>query len=202
MIEYRDIFWGLCDLSERELVYYIISIVIGIVGIIGATTVYLLAKRKLREVKSDEEIISLKVTFKEKMKNKLNLSLAIIYVIIMIFTVTALPFIVYPNDLADAWIQIGLFGLLGLGTPFTVILLIIIFNQEVKEMKDVYSPKPFFSWFNFGLLILGLSLPLVCLALITLFRKELNWWKKTLLIIFLFGVLIMWIYLSIWSAKA
>lgn len=201
MFDSGNFLFEICDLSDRKLIYYIISIVIGVVGIIGAITVYLLARKKLREEKSKEDL-SPHISFKEKLKNKLNLSLVIIYSLIMLFTVTALPFIVYPNDLADAWIQIGLFGLLGLGTPFTVIILIIIYNQEVKEMKDVYSFQPIFSWFNFGLLILGLSLPLVCLSLIVLFRKEINWWKKTLLIIFLLGVLIMWIYLSIWSAKA
>jgi hypothetical protein len=189
---------------ERQLIYYIISGVIGAVGIIGALCVYLLIRIKWREYKAREKVVSRPDSrFKEKLKVRSNLILFIIYLFIMVFTVTALPFIVSPNDLADIWVQIGLFGLLGLGTPLTVIVLIIIYRQELTEFGIICSEEePILSWFNFGLVVMGISLPFACLALIILYRKQISKWKQLIYVILMLGVLAMWFTLAIWSTKA
>lgn len=189
----------------QQEVYFIISNLIGAVGILGAIVAFLIARRKIKSERklAEQEKISFAVFLKIKMKNKLNLSLGIIYVIIMLFTITALPFIVNPTDLKEAWILVGLVGILGLGTPYTFITLIVILRIEIIEMKTIYPEgEPLIGWFNFGLLLLALSLPLVCMALMIVLREQISGmrkWKKILLIIFLVSILSMWFFLSIWS---
>ncbi|NHJ33173.1 MAG: hypothetical protein FK732_09940 [Asgard group archaeon] len=203
---FRDIITPILLMPEadRQVIYYIISGVIGAVGIIGAICVYFLTKKKWTEYqvnKSEEERIDAR--FKAKLKVRSNQILFAFYLLIMVFTVTALPFIIDPNNLADIWIQIGLFGLLGLGTPFTVIVLIIIYRQELMEFGIIYSEEePLISWFNFGLVILGISLPFACLALVALYRKQISKWKQLLFVVLMLGVLAMWFTLAIWATKA
>jgi hypothetical protein len=189
----------------QQEVYLIISNLIGAVGILGAIVAYLIARRRIESIRPSEEQerVSFSARFRSKMKNKLNLSLAIIYVVIMLFTIIALPFIVNPTDLREAWILVGLLGILGLGTPYTFITLIIIFRLELVEIKTIFPEgEPLFGWFNLGLLLLALSLPLVCMTLMIVLREEIfdmRNWKKISLFIFLVSVLSMWIFLSIWS---
>ena len=189
---------------ERQVIYYIISGVIGAVGIIGALSVYFLTKKKWNEyqaVKSVEERID--ASFKVKLNVRSNRILFAIFLFVIVFTVTALPFIISPDNLADIWIQIGLFGLLGLGTPFAVIVLIIIYRKELLEFGTIYSEEELLvSWFNFGLVVLGISLPFVCLALITLYRKQISKWKQLLFVVLMLGVIAMWFTLAIWATKA
>ncbi|NHJ39605.1 MAG: hypothetical protein FK731_06180 [Asgard group archaeon] len=189
---------------DRQLVYYLISGIIGAAGIIGVGSVYFLIRKKWSDYQdnlSEEE--RYKVRFKEKLKVKLNLALFVILLIVIVFVVTALPFIVSPNDLRDIWTKIGLFGLLGLGTPATVIVFIIIYRQELMEIRSIYSAEePLNKWYNFGLVILGITLPLVCLTLITLYRKHISNWKKILFVVLMLGVLAMWLTLAIWSSSA
>ncbi len=142
-------------------------------------------------------------SLKEKLVIRSNLIQFICYIAIMLFTIIALPFIVNPNDLIEAWTLVGLFGLLGLGTPYTFITLILIFKEEVIELKRSYpSGEPIFSWFNFSLLLLALCLPLVCIVLMIVLRKEIKQMKivrKIILSIFFVCVLSTWVFLSIWS---
>ncbi|MCK5297480.1 MAG: hypothetical protein KAJ76_01150, partial [Candidatus Heimdallarchaeota archaeon] len=141
---------------EREVIYYITSGVIGAAGIIGALSVYFLTKKKWNDYQAKKNEVKTGTSFKEKLNVRPNRILFAVYVFIISFTVTALPFIISPDNLADIWIQIGLFGLLGLGTPFTVIILIIIYREELLEFGTIYSEEePLISWFNFGLVFLG-----------------------------------------------
>ena len=189
----------------QQEVYFIISNLIGAVGILGAIVALLIARRKIKSSReaSEQEKMSFSTLFKLKMEDRLNLCLTIVFGMIMLFTIIALPFIVNPTDLKEAWILVGLVGILGLGTPYTFITLIVIFRSELIEMKTIYPEgEPLIGWFNFGLLLLALSLPLVCMALMVVLRKEISNvknWKKILLIIFLVSVLSMWFFLSIWS---
>ena len=186
-------------------IYQIISIVIGAVGILGAIITFLIAKKRINEsqIGIDKEKFEFWNLLKEKLTIRSKLILFTSYIIIILFTVIALPFIVNTNDLIEAWILVGLFGLLGLGTPYTFITLIIIFREEVVEMKQSYpSNEPILSWFNLGLFLLTLCLPLVCMALMIVLRKQIKQMKlvrKILLSIFLICVLSAWIFLSIWS---
>lgn len=189
----------------QQEVYFIISNLIGVVGILGAVVAYLIAKRKIDSVRLSEAQaeVSFSDLLKTKMKDKFNLNLVIIYAIVMLFTIIVLPFIVNPTDLKEAWILVGLYGILGLGTPYTFITLIIIFRSEIIEMKTIYPEgEPLFGWFNFGLLLLAFSLPLVCMALMLVLRKEtarMKLWKRIFLSLFLVSILSMWFFLSIWS---
>ncbi|MCG3219929.1 MAG: hypothetical protein H7641_00985 [Candidatus Heimdallarchaeota archaeon] len=189
----------------QQEVYFIISNLIGAVGIIGAIVAYLIAKRKIDSgrLTEEQEETGLLALLKIKMKSKLNLSLIIAYIVIMLFTIIALPFIVNPTDLQKAWILVGLVGILGLGTPYTFITLIVIFRSEIVGMKTIYPEgEPLLGWFNFSLLLLALSLPLVCMALMLVLRNEIadmKLWKKIFLSLFLVSILSMWIFLSIWS---
>ncbi|NPD89944.1 MAG: hypothetical protein HGN29_14625 [Asgard group archaeon] len=189
----------------QQEIYFIISNLIGAVGILGAIVAYLITKRKIDSVRltEEQEKVSFSSLLKMKMKDKLNLSLTTTYVIIMLFTIIVLPFLVNPTDLKEAWILVGLFGILGLGIPYTFITLIIIFRSEIVEMKTIYPEgEPLFGWFNFGLLLLAFSLPLVCMALMLILRKEIRamkLWKKIFLSLFLVSILSMWFFLSIWS---
>ncbi|MHA1954456.1 MAG: hypothetical protein ACW96U_10985, partial [Candidatus Heimdallarchaeaceae archaeon] len=122
-----------------ENVYFIISNLIGAVGILGGIVAYLIAKRKINSVgQIKEQDVGFSVLLKTKMKDKLNLSLVITYVIVMLFAIIVLPFIVNPTDLKEAWILVGLLGILGLGTPYTFITFIVIFRSEIVEMKTIY----------------------------------------------------------------
>jgi hypothetical protein len=189
----------------QQEIYFIISNLIGAVGILGAIVALLITRRKIQSVResSEQEKISFTSLLKLKMKSKLNLSLTIIYIVVMLFTFTALPFIVNPTDLKESWILVGLVGILGLGTPYTFITIIVIFRLEIIEMKTIYPEgEPLLGWFNFGMLLLAISLPLVCMALMIVLREEISdmkKWKKILLILFLVSVLSMWFLLSIWS---
>lgn len=189
---------------ERQVIYYIISGVIGAVGIIGAISVYFLTKKKWNDYQDNKnETDRIGASFKEKLNVKSNLILIVVFLIVILFTVTALPFIISPDNLRDIWIQIGLFGLLGLGTPTAVIILIIIYREELLEFGTNYSEEePIVSWFNFGLVILGISLPFACLALIILFRKQISKWKQLLFVVLMLAILTMWFILAIWSTKA
>ncbi|NPE08846.1 MAG: hypothetical protein GNW80_11250 [Asgard group archaeon] len=190
--------------AERQVIYYVISGVIGAVGIIGALSVYFLTKKKWfdYQIRKDESERS-GVSFIEKLKVRSNLILFVVFLVVILFTITALPFIISPDNLRDIWIQIGLFGLLGLGTPAAVIILIIIYREELLEFGTIYSEEePLVSWFNFGLVILGISLPFVCLALITLYRKQISKWKQLLFVVLMLGIIAMWFTLAIWSTKA
>jgi len=186
-------------------IYQIISNVIGAVGILGAIVTYLIARKRINEsqLRVEKEKIDFWRRFKEKLSKKSNLVLFISYIVIMLFTIVALPFIVNPMDLVEAWILVGLFGLLGLGTPYTFITLTIIFKEEVIEIKRSYpTGEPIISWFNFGLLLLVLCLPLVCMVLMIILRKEINQMKivrKIILSTFLICILSTWVFLSIWS---
>ncbi len=189
---------------ERQVIYYIISGVIGAVGVIGALSLYFLTKKKWIEYQADKSVEErIDASFKEKLNVRSNRILFAFLLFGIVFTVTALPFIISPDNLADIWIQIGLFGLLGLGTPFTVIILIIIYRVELKEFGVCLSKEePLLSWFNFELVILGISLPFVCLALITLYRKQISKWKQLLFVVLLLGIIAMWFTLAIWATKA
>lgn len=189
---------------ERQVIYYIISGVIGAVGIIGALSVYFLTKKKWNDYQVNKnETERIGTRFRDKLEVKSNLVLFVIFLFVILFTVTALPFIINPNDLRDIWIQIGLFGLLGLGTPTAVIILIIIYREELLEFGIIYSEEePLVSWFNFGLVILGISLPFACLALITLYRKQISKWKQLLFVILLLAIIAIWFTLAIWATKA
>lgn len=189
---------------ERQVIYYIISGVIGVVGIIGAISVYFLTKKKWNDYQDNKnETDRISASFKEKLKVRSNLILFVVFLVVILFTVTALPFIISPDNLRDIWIQIGLFGLLGLGTPTAVIILIIIYREELLEFGTNYSEEePLVSWFNFGLVILGISLPFACLALIILFRKQISKWKQLLFVVLMLAILAMWFILAIWSTKA
>ncbi|MHA2309254.1 MAG: hypothetical protein ACXABJ_08250 [Candidatus Heimdallarchaeaceae archaeon] len=187
-----------------ENVYFIISNLIGAVGILGGIVAYLIAKRKINSVgQIKEQDVGFSVLLKTKMKDKLNLSLVITYVIVMLFAIIVLPFIVNPTDLKEAWILVGLLGILGLGTPYTFITFIVIFRSEIVEMKTIYPEgEPIFGWFNLGMLLLAFSLPLVCMVLMLVLRKEMGemkLWKKILLSLFLVSILSMWFFLAIWS---
>ncbi|MCK4771057.1 MAG: hypothetical protein KAT02_12000 [Candidatus Heimdallarchaeota archaeon] len=189
----------------QENIYFIISNLIGVGGILGAIVAYLIAKRKIDSVGLIKEQDDVRISFllKTKMKDKLNLSLVVTYVIVMLFTIIVLPFIVNPTNLREAWILVGLLGILGLGTPYTFITVIVIFRSEIVEMKTIYPEgEPIFGWFNFGMLLLALCLPLVCMALILVLRKEIGrmkLWKKIFLSLFLVSILSMWFFLAIWS---
>lgn len=189
--------------AERQIIYYIISGVIGAVGIIGALSVYFLTKNKWNNYQANRsEAERTGTSFKEKLKMRSNLVLFVVFLFVILFTVTALPFIISPDNLRDIWIQIGLFGLLGLGTPVVVIILIIIYREELMEFGTIYSEEePVVSWFNFGLVVLGISLPFVCLALITLYRKQISKWKQLLFVVLMLGIIAMWFILAIWSTK-
>lgn len=189
---------------ERQVIYYIISGVIGAVGIIGALSVYFLTKKKWNDYQVNKnETERIGTRFRDKLEVKSNLVLFVVFLFVILFTVTALPFIINPNDLRDIWIQIGLFGLLGLGTPTAVIILIIIYREELLEFGIIYSEEePLVSWFNFGLVILGISLPFACLALITLYRKQISKRKQLLFVILLLAIIAMWFTLAIWATKA
>ncbi|TET28544.1 MAG: hypothetical protein E3J70_09285 [Candidatus Heimdallarchaeota archaeon] len=189
---------------ERQVIYYIISGVIGAVGIIGALSVYFLTKKKWMEYQADKSVEErTSASFKEKLNVRSNRILFAFFLFVIVFTVTALPYIISPDNLADIWIQIGLFGLLGLGTPFAVIVLIVIYRDELKEFGVFLSKEePLLSWFNFGLIILGISIPFVCLALITLYRKQISKWKQLLFVVLLLGIIAMWFTLAIWATKA
>ena len=187
---------------EREVIYYITSGVIGAAGIIGALSVYFLTKKKWNDYQAKKNEVKTGTSFKEKLNVRPNRILFAVYVFIIFFTVTALPFIISPDNLADIWIQIGLFGLLGLGTPFTVIILIIFYREELLEFGTIYSEEePLISWFNFGLVVLGVLLPFVCLALIALFRKQISLWKKLLFVVLMLGIITSWFILAIWATK-
>ena len=188
---------------ERQVIYYITSGVIGAAGIIGAISVYFLTKKKWNDYQANKiETERTGASFKEKLNVRPNRILFAVYLFIITFTVTALPFIISPDNLRDIWIQIGLFGLLGLGTPTAVIILIIIYREELLEFGTIYSEEePLVSWFNFGLVVLGVLLPFVCLALITLFRKQISLWKKLLFVVLMLGIITSWFILAIWATK-
>lgn len=186
-------------------IYQLISIFVGTAGILGAIVTYLIVRKRIHDSQMviEKEQISFWKIIKEKLKVRTNLILLICYVVIMLFTVIALPFIVNPDDLVEAWILVGLFGILGLGTPYTFITLIVIFKEEIVEMKRSYPVRePLLSWFNFSLLLLALCLPLVCMALMIVLRKEIKQLKivgKIILSTFLICILTTWMFLSIWS---
>ena len=186
-------------------IYQIISNVIGAVGILGAIVAYLIVRKRIKDSQKydEKEKISFRSRLNRKLHTRTNLVLFSVYLTIMFFTIIALPFIVNPNNLTEAWILVGLFGLLGLGTPFTFIIFIIIFRDEVLELKQSYpSGEPLISWFNFGLLLLAICLPLACITLMIILRKEIVEMKilrKAFLSIFFICILTAWIFLSIWS---
>jgi hypothetical protein len=191
----------------QQDLYFIFSNIVGAAGIIGAIVAYLIAKRKIDSIKGPdkEESIMFSNLLKAKMKDGLNLSLAIVYIIIMIFTLVALPFIINPDNLREAWILVGSYGILGLGTPYTFITLIVIFRSELVEMKTIFPKgEPLISWFNYGLLLLALTLPLVWMTLMIVLRKtmtKMKLWKKILLLFFLVSILSTWLFISIWSYR-
>ena len=173
----------------------------------GALVAYLIAKIKINSIKEtvEEEKANFPTLLRFKMKDKLNLSLAVTYVVVMFFTLVPLPFIVNPTNLQEAWILVGLYGILGLGTPYIFITLIVIFRSDLIEMKTIYPDgEPLFGWFNFGILLLALTLPLVCMTLMIILRdtmNEMKLWKKILIWIFLVSVLSTWLFISIWSYR-